>query len=85
MIFDFHLAISEIYRFKDQTIEKEEEVVALNYAQYFDKRDRMLLLNLKLQHCNGDRKQNQCRLNSLNKSRSHFLIKRSMQTFDLGV
>ena len=62
MIFDFHLAISEIYRFKDQTIEKEEEVVALNYAQYFDKRDRMLLLNLKLQ----DRKQNQCKLNSLN-------------------
>ena len=66
MIFDFHLAISEIYRFKDQTIEKEEEVVALNYAQYFDKRDRMLLLNLKLQQCNGDRKQNQCKLNSLN-------------------
>ena len=39
MISDFHLAISAIYRQKDQTIEKRS--VALNYAQKLDIRSRM--------------------------------------------
>ena len=37
MISDFHLAISAIYRQKDQTIEKRS--VALNYAQKLDIRN----------------------------------------------
>ena len=40
MISDFHLAISAIYRQKDQTIEKRS--VALNYAQKLDIRCRTM-------------------------------------------
>ena len=40
MISDFHLAISAIYRQKDQTIEKRS--VALNYAQKLDIRSSIM-------------------------------------------